>query len=77
MENTTGPRILNIYCIPMFLEIPGINKMLIIHVTFLKLFRQRLIDIATQNWYGDCMENGKLCTYSMFKKSLEIETYLT
>ena len=43
--------------------------------TFLSLLKQRLTDIACQDWHTQVVENDKLKTYNCFKSILEIEMY--
>ena len=45
-------------------------------VMFLSELKQRLIDTAVQNWHSDVITNHKLNMYSLYKSTLEIETYL-
>ena len=45
-------------------------------VMFLSELKQRLIDTAAQNWHSDVITNHKLNMYSLYKSTLEIETYL-
>ena len=44
---------------------------------FLALYKQRLVDISTQEWHSDITENRKLDTYILYKSELSFETYLS
>ena len=44
---------------------------------FLKLFKQRCIDIDMQCWTNDLSNSSRLATYCIFKKELILEQYLT
>ena len=44
---------------------------------FLALYKQRLVDISTQEWHSDITENRKLDTYILYKSELFFETYLS
>ena len=44
--------------------------------SFLRAFKQRLLDTSRQTWHADVINNCKLNMYSLYKSSLVTEEYL-
>ena len=45
--------------------------------TFIKAFKQRLIDCHSQNWHGHISNSTRFTIYRMFKISISLEPYFT